>query len=459
MIESVLFHDILWGLAAALMGGIMFSFVGLISGTSETATIAPVTLLVVLLGFPPVAVFCFLIAAVIAKHITHSVPTALLGVPGDTMAVPMLEHAAAMRNIGAPHISLQKMISGGVLAAFLSIPISVGFASLLAPYADIVKSWAGLLFTLMAVFIAYTSKGKWASVALLIPLSFLFVGLNKIAFAANGSGVTMCFFLGIATGPMFLDLITVMSPAAKATLVTKAPREFRLAPDLKNWNGFFPNPLKILTMKQKLYTLMICLVSAPLFTFSTVGITVTTGEIISARIKGFYERWTTCLAVMNASTESTYLAEILIPLIAFGLPITPISMGVAFPLFNAPPIFTIKPELHNLHTLLTTSQFLWYGLLAVTVASFISYPLTMNYAHRASAWIMKHVSQESIIAMFVGLVVVASCYEGGFVGLAITVTVALIGGFLNKFFGVNMGVQFMSIYASTWIMAKLFGLS
>jgi len=108
---------------------------------------------------------------------------------------------------------------------------------------------------------------------------------------------------------------------------------------------------------------------------------------------------------------------------------------------------------------MTTSQFLWYGLLAVTVASFISYPLTMNYAHRASAWIMKHVSQESIIAMFVGLVVVASCYEGGFVGLAITVTVAIIGGCLNKFFGVNMGVQFMSIYASTWIMAKLFGLS
>jgi putative tricarboxylic transport membrane protein len=457
--DSLLIQNLIWGISFALLGAIVFSFVGLISGTSETASIAPVTLMVVLMGVPPIASFCFLIAGCVSKHITHSVPTALLGVPGDTMAVPLIEHATMMRNMGVPHIALQKMISGGILAALISVPISVGFATLLAPFADIVKAWAGFLFTVMAVFIAYTSKGKLSSVFLLLPLAFLFVGLNKIAFAANGKGVTMCFFLGIATGPMFLDLVTILSPFSRKTLTTEVPREFQLAPDLKNWTGFFPNPLKILTRRQKLYALLVCLASAPLFTFSTVGITVTTGELIKARVKSFYEQATTCLAVMNASTESTYMAEILIPLIAFGIPMTPISMGVAFPLFNAPPVFTVNPVIHNLHTLMTHGEFLFFGLLSVIVAGIIAYPLTMNYAHKASIWIMEHVGQESIISMFSGLVVVASCYEAGFVGLVITVTVAIVGGALNKYFGVNMGVQFMAIYAAPWIMVKLFGVS
>ena len=456
--ELAILHDLVWAVGAALLGSILFSLIGLISGTTETATVAPVTLLVVLMGVPPIAVFCFCMGAVVAKHVTHSVPTALLGVPGDTMAVPLIEHAAAMRHLGVPHIALQKMISGGVLGALLSVPISVGFAVLLAPYADFVRSWAGVLFTVMAIVIAYTSKGKWSSVLLLIPLSFFFQGLNKIAIAGTGNGVTLCFFLGIATGPMFVDLVAALSPMAKPAVSRKTPQEFRLAPELKNWAGFFPNPLKILSRKQKLYTLWICLASAPLFTFSTLGITITTGEIISSRVKGYYERLTTCLAVMNASTESTYMAEILVPLIAFGLPITPIAMGVAFPLFNAPPVYTLKPAMHNLHTMLSAGQFFAYGLLSVAIAAAISYPLTMNYAHQASAWIMRKISQEAVLTMFAGLIVVASYYEAGLIGVAITASVGIVGGALNKYFGVNIGVQFMSIYASSWIMPKLFGI-
>ncbi|WP_396147412.1 hypothetical protein, partial [Anaerospora sp.] len=55
--DALFLNDLLWGLGAALAGGIIFSGIGLISGTDETATIAPLTLLVILLGFPPVAVF------------------------------------------------------------------------------------------------------------------------------------------------------------------------------------------------------------------------------------------------------------------------------------------------------------------------------------------------------------------------------------------------------------------
>ena len=50
--ESVIFHDLIWAVGAALLGSVLFSLIGLISGTTETATVAPITLLVVLMGAP-----------------------------------------------------------------------------------------------------------------------------------------------------------------------------------------------------------------------------------------------------------------------------------------------------------------------------------------------------------------------------------------------------------------------
>jgi len=48
------------------------------------------------------------------------------------------------------------------------------------------------------------------------------------------------------------------------------------------------------------------------------------------------------MAVKNGTTESTYLAETLIPLVAFGLPLSPVAAGPAAALFNAPPVYTVN---------------------------------------------------------------------------------------------------------------------
>jgi hypothetical protein len=66
---------------------------------------------------------------VAAKHLVHAVPTAILGIPGDNMAIPMLEPSAKLRALGLPHIALQKMISGGVCRSVDRVPISVGIAT------------------------------------------------------------------------------------------------------------------------------------------------------------------------------------------------------------------------------------------------------------------------------------------------------------------------------------------
>lgn len=455
--DALFLNELFWGLGAALAGGIIFSGIGLISGTDETATIAPLTLLVILLGFPPVAVFAWFIAAAVSKHMTHAIPTALMGVPGDTMAVPMLQDATILRRLGVPHIALRKMISGGIIAAFVALPISVGFATLLAPFAEAVKSWAPIIFTIAAVIIAYTSGGKWASVFVLIPFAFLIQGLNKMAIAALGKGVFISIFLGIAIGPMFADLVTLLSPISRHLLTRSQPREFWLAPELKSWKGYFPNPLAILSGEQKMYTAAAATVSALTFTFSPVGMTVMVGEIISSRVKSLYQRLTTSLAAMNGVTEATYIAETIIPLMAFGIPLSPMALGPAAPLFNAPPVFTSQP-IHNLHNLMVPYQYLLYGFIGIIVASLVAYPFSMNYARKASVWVLQTVSQEAIISMFTGLIIVLSYYEAGIVGIGISITIAILGGILNRFFGIHTGVQYMTYYASSYIVLTLFGI-
>ena len=455
--DAGLLNDLIWAVGAALAGGIIFAGIGLISGTDETSTIAPLTLLIVLLGFPPVAVFAWFMAAAISKHMTHAIPTALMGVPGDTMAVPMLEHATILRRLGVPHIALRKMISGGMLAAFIALPISVGFASILAPFADIVKAWAPVVFTVAAVIIAYTSAGKWASIFVLIPFAFFIQGLNKMAIAGIGHGLFISIFLGIAIGPMFADIVTLLSPLSRNHLTRTSAREFWLAPELKMWSGYFPNPLKILSKNQKLYTALAAVVSSLTFTFSPVGMTVMVGEAVSSKVKSMYQRLTTTLAVMNGVTESTYIAETIIPLMAFGIPLSPVALGPAAPLFNAPPVFTVEP-LHNLHTMLAPYQYILYGYIGLVVAFLVSYPFSMNYARRASVWVLRTVSQEAIISMFTGLIVVISYFEAGVVGVAVAITIAIFGGILNRYFGIHTGVQYMTYYAAPWLVLTLFGI-
>jgi hypothetical protein len=99
--------------------------------------------------------------------------------------------------------------------------------------------------------------------------------------------------------------------------------------------------LKVLDRRKAGWTLATATVSSATFVFSPVAMTVILGEVVGSRIKHAYHRLTTVISVRNGVTESTYIAEALIPLIAFGLPLSPVAAGPAAPLFNAPPRFTV----------------------------------------------------------------------------------------------------------------------
>ena len=447
--ETLLF-DILVALAMGLIGAIVFAAIGLVSGTDETTTIAPLTLLVILLGVPPVGVFTFFLSAAVSKHMTHAIPTALLGIPGDTMAIPLLQQATFLRNLGVPHIALRKMISGAIVAAFVAVPLAVLFAVLLAPFQKSITQAAPWIFAVAALAIAYFSAGKWASVLTLIPFVLLIVAVQGLT-ARFGVKLSISYFLGIAIGPLVADLFAVLSPVDRVRMRRDRVRTFALAPDVKGWSGYFPNPLKVLDRVQIKWTLITAAISSATFVFSPVAMTVLLGEVVGARIKHAYHRLTTVLTARNGVTEATYIAEALIPLIAFGLPLSPVAAGPAAPLFNAPPRFTVDTatgQVNNLHNLMSTWEFLGYGLLSVFLAALVSYPFSMNYAHRAASFVSRKLSHEAIIGTFVGLVLVIGYWEGQYLGLLVIVTIGLIGGLLYRTIGFNTGVQFMGYYAA-----------
>ena len=445
--EGLLF-DIVVALSMGLLGAVVFAAIGLVSGTDETTTLAPVTLLVVLLGVPPIGVFTFWLAGAVSKHMTHAVPTALLGIPGDTMAVPLLQQATIARNLGLPHIALRKMISSGLVAALIAVPLSVLFALALAPFAQTITASAPWLFLAAAVLIAYFSAGRWGAVVALVPFVLLILALQAYT-AKFGVKLGVSYFLGIAIGPLIADLFSVMSPVERRKMARAGHRQFSLAPDVKSWGGWFPNPLRVLDRSQLGWTAGAAAISSATFVFSPVAMTVIMGEAVGSRIKHAYSRLTTVLGVRNGVTESTYIAEALIPLIAFGLPLSPVAAGPAAPLFNAPPRFTVDAaagKIVNLHTMMTPAEFLGYGLLAVVLAALVAYPFAMNYARVAAAFVSRRISHEAIVATFVGLVLVIGLWEGGVLGLLVVVAVGLVGGLLYRVLGFNTGVQFMGFY-------------
>ncbi|MGF6573507.1 putative tricarboxylic transport membrane protein [Paraburkholderia sp. GAS333] len=456
-----LLHQLVIALSMGLLGAIVFAGIGLISGTDETTTIAPLTLLVALLGVPPAGVFTFFMSGAVAKHMTHAIPTALLGIPGDTMAAPLLQQATMLRALGVPHIALRKMISGGIIAAFVAVPLAVLFAVLLAPFGSAISKAAPWVFLVAAVVIAYFSAGRWASVLLLLPFVLLIVGLQGLT-GKYGVKLSVSYFLGIAIGPLVADLFSILSPAERNRMRRPHVSTFSLAPDLKAWRGYFPNPFRVLDRQQTAWTMATAAVSSATFVFSPVAMTVVMGELVGTRVKHAYQRLTTVIAARNGVTEATYIAEALIPLIAFGLPLSPVAAGPAAPLFNAPPRFSVDAatgHINNLHTLMSVHEFLGYGLLSVLLAALIAYPLAMNYAHRAASFVARRLSHEAIIATFSGLIVVISFWEGQLLGLAVILTVGLFGGLLSRLFAFNAGVQFMGYYVavlSVPAIARLF---
>lgn len=449
---------ILQSILAAFIGGLLYTIIGIIPGTDETATMAPVTLVLVLTGVNPIVIYSFVIAQIVAMQISHTIPTAMAALPGSTMSVPMVRYSQLAKSLGIPHIAMRKLAAGSLVGSLVSVPAAILFAYILAPLGSYITPYTGIIFTVGAILIAYMSAAKWAAVVSLVPLSFLIQGIQRLAVESVGHTLFISIFMGITVGPMISELFNVLVPKLRKAQQQDDLNEIWLAPDTKEKLPFFPNPFKLLTKHQRKTTTISSVIGSAIFMLSPVGATVLIGELVAGRSKGLYEKITNTLSAQDATSNSTYFGGLIIPLLAFGLPLSPVALGPAAPVFNAPPVFSVDP-IHNLSTYLEPWHYIVFGTIGIMGGAMIAYPVAVKQGRKWTALMFKYISHEALIGSFLGLIVMLSYYEAGFTGIIASLVIGLFGGILHNLFEIHTGVQFMAYYASGWIVATLLGLA
>lgn len=442
-------------LIAAILGTAIYTIIGIVPGTDETAVIAPITLAIVLAGVEPIVVLTFYMAAVIAHKLTDSVPVAVAGIPGGVMATPMVEHALVLKKYGQSETSIKKMMSGSVIGTLVSVPVSLLLASVLVPFAERINEYANPILFAGAVLLALLSTNRWLSLIIIIPFALLIQGLRHLywdlGIVPENKNVFISFFLGITIGPVIVTLLDLLSKERRKQLIRHHHKEIILKKSAKEKG--FPNPFKILTKKEVGMSSIASLVGTITFMFSAVGVTTLVGELFSKQEKEPVKRSSLAISCMEALANATYIAGSLIPLIALGFPLSSVALGPANPLFNAPPVFTLD---HNLHHILSFTDFLWAIFIGVGISLFFTYVIIIKYANEICTFVFKWIPHEAILGLFLALVLLLAFMDAGWLNIAGVLLIGIVSGTLSRY-GVNFGVQFMVLYSAPWLVSVLAG--
>ena len=448
---------ILLAILAAVAGGFLYTIVGIIPGTDETATMVPTTIILVLAGTPAEVLFAWEVGIIVAMQCSHTIPTAMTGLPGSTMAVPLVQGCTLAKRLGVPHMAMRKMASGSLVGTICVLPVAIIVALLLSPLGGVISAHSGLIFTICAVFVAYISSAKWGAIAAIIPFAIFLQALQRIAVEGHGSTVFTSIFMGITIGPMIYELFGALIPSRRKLYGKDEPNESCLAPDSKHKLSFFPNPFGQLTKKQVAECGIWSVISSVGFTMSPVGMTVLSGEATGGRRKELYDRISSGLAVQNSTCNATYLAGLIVPLLGLGgVAIGGVAAGPAAPLFACSPRFEVG---NNLAQMLTIPDYILFGIIGIVGGALVAYPIGMHKARSWTELMLRVVSHEALIGAFCGLVVMLAYYEAGILGVFLALTIGLVGGFLHTVFGVHTGIQFMTYYASAWIVSNLLSIA
>lgn len=440
-------------ISAALIAVLIYTIIGFIPGTDETSVLMPISLTVILIGTPPVVVLTFFISSIITLILTNAIPTALVGLLGGVMSTPMIEHTLYLKNQGRAVISIKKLVVGSLIGVIVSIPVALVLANILAPYTKNIQSIAPYLFVGGAIFLSLLGKNKILSIISIIPLAILFMSLRHLYWGLKivpeNKMITTSFFLGITIGPLIVSLISLLNKNHLDEISTNEYNEITVPSD-KNVKKTI-NPFKILTKEEIRNASLISLIVNILFVLSPVGLTILFGEAISKRIKDRNQKSFMAITTMSALGQATYLSGIIIPLIALGIPLSPVAIGPGSALFNAPPVFTLD---NNLHHILSKSEFIIAILVGAIIACGITYFLINRYASSISTFVLRKIPHEAILGLFIALVLLLSFIDAGLINVFGVLLIGIVCGTLNKL-GVNYGIQFMILYASPWLVEQL----
>lgn len=438
---------------AAIIAAVMYTVIGAAPGADETATIAPITLVLVLSGLDPAIILAFFISAIIACKLIDSVPVSIAGIPAGVMSTPMVEHAMVLKKNGLTDTSIRKIASGAIIGTIVSIPVSLFLAQALIPFAKIIEKYGDPVFFVGAILLALMSKKKLIAIFSILPFALLIQGLRYMYWGVGtvpeDTNVFISFFLGITIGPVILTLFELLNKDKR----DKFERYDKKTIHMKNTEKIkkFPNPFKILTKKEIGYSVLSSLIGSVTFILSPVGLTTFFGELFSSRTKDEVEKASLAVSTMESLAQSTYISGALIPLIALGIPLSPVAIGPGNPLFNAPPVFTLD---NNMHHLLTTSDFILATLIGAIIACGFTFYIAVKYSREICRFVFKKIPHEALLGLFFSLVLLLAFIDGGIVNIFGVLLIGIVSGLFYRL-GVSYGVLFMTLYSAPWIIKAL----
>ena len=435
---------------ASCIAAVMYTIIGAAPGADEKAPIAPVTLVLVLSGMEPAVILSFFISAIVACKLIDAVPVSVAGIPAGVMSTPMVEHAKTLKKNGLTDTSIRKIASGAIIGTIVSIPVSLLLANALVPFANVIKEYGDVVFVIGVILLALMSKNRWISLAAILPFALLIQGLRslywEIGAVAEGTNVFTSFFLAITIGPVILTLFELLNKDKRNEMKHYDKKTIYLMK--KEEECKFPNPFKILTKKEIGYSVVASMIGCVTFILSPVGLTIFFGELFSSREKDPIKKASLAVSCMEALAQSTYMAGTLIPLIALGIPLSPVAIGPANPLFNAEPVYTLE---HNMHHLLSMGDFIWATLIGAGIAATFTYFIAVKYSRQICAFVFKKIPHEALLGLFISLVLLLAFMDGGIVNIVGVLLIGIVSGVLYRF-GVNYGVLFMILYSAPWII-------
>ena len=447
---------IFWMIIASLIAVVIFTIIGFIPGTDETSVLLPITLTVVLSGVPAIVVLTFFIASIVTLNITNTMPTALVGLPGGVMSSPMIESSIYLKNRGKSTHLIKKMAAASLIGILISVPISLLVANLLIPFANVIKPYASYLFILGAIFLSLISKNKILSLLSIIPLALLFQSIRHLYWGLEvvptDKNITVSFFLGITVGPLLVSLFSLLNKSLKNDQLVDEYNHIIIPKEDEKDKTI--NPFKLLTKEERKMASIGALIVNFFFILSPVGLTILSGNIVGNKIKDQDEKATTSITTMSSVIQATYLSGIIIPLLALGIPLSPVSLGPGAALFNAFPVYSID---ENIHHLLSRFEFTTAVIVGAAISMFLSYIIITKFARKITNFILKKVPHESVLGLFLAFILLLAYMDAGLINVFGVLTIGLLSGSLNKM-GVNYGVQFMSLYAAPLIISLLAGL-
>lgn len=436
---------------AAVGATVLYTIIGFIPGTDETAVLMPITLAIVMAGIQPIVVLTFFISAIVALNLMNAMPTLVVGLPGGVLSTPMIEHSMTLKKAGLTHENIKKAAVGSLIGVSVSVPISLLFANLIAPYAEVIKSYASWLFVIGAIFLSLMGRAKLLSLVMIVPVALLFQSLRTLYWDLNivpfDKNITTSFFLGITVGPLLVSLLSFLIKDKRVATETTQLKE-TIIPVI-NRENITLNPFKIIKKEESIRAGLSSFLSTFLFVLSPVGIIILFGELAAKQAKNPIEKASKSIVTMSALAQSTYLSGIIICVVALGIPLSPAAIGPGGALFTAPPVFTME---NNIHHALRASEFTLAIVFGALIAISMVYFLAIRYATNITSFVLTKIPHEAILGLFIALVLLLSFMDAGLLNVFGVLLIGFICGTLNNL-GINYGIQFMTLYAAPFIVS------